>query len=61
MLTSNTSIKIAAATTSSKQVCEPRHDLSADELALVTGGTPSAKPHAAPLEFMTFKFKLVTV
>jgi hypothetical protein len=36
-----TAIKTAAA---SKQVREPNSELTADELALVTGGTPSAVP-----------------
>jgi hypothetical protein len=53
-----TSIKIAA---KSKQVREPSRELNADELALVAGGTPSAKPSATPKEFLTFTFKLVTV
>jgi hypothetical protein len=56
-----TTIKIAATAATSKQVCAPSRELNADELALVTGGTPSAKPTATPKEFLTFTFKLVTV
>ena len=39
-----TTIKIAATTATSKQVCAPSRELNADELALVTGGTPSCAP-----------------
>ena len=55
-----TTIKIAATGVTSKQVCVPRRELNADELALVTGGR-SAKPSATPKEFLTFRFNMVSV
>ena len=56
-----TTIKTAATAATSKQSCAPSRELNADELVLVTGGTPSAKPTATPKEFLTFTFKLVAV
>ena len=40
-----TTIKIAATAVTSKQVCAPSRELNADELALITGGTPSSAPN----------------
>jgi hypothetical protein len=44
-------------TATSKQVPEPSRELNADELALVTGGTPSAVTKNSPEPYLMYTFQ----